>query len=157
MTRSNDETSTQEHWVKRTRYRRIGITTHDSPHSLCRGKRMNRKLNSSTSLITIKHKKGHVGGEQWTGNKVHHPPPPPITQKKRNIKTFNITVLIKTQRLLVKRVNKTPVTRTNRQSTKSKERRHRAVALMAPKIGMTSSGWVEASLPVEGGKVREGN
>ena len=28
--------------------------------------------------------------------------PPPFTQKKRNIKTFNITVLIKTQRLLVK-------------------------------------------------------
>ena len=54
--------------------------------------------------------------------------------------TFNITVLIKTQRLLVKRVNKTPVTWTNRQSTKSKERRHRAVTLMAPKNGMTSSG-----------------
>ena len=37
------------------------------------------------------------------------PPPPSITQKKRNIKMFNITalitVLIKTQRLQVKRVN----------------------------------------------------
>ena len=68
-------------------------------------------------------------------------PPPTISQKKRNIKRLNITVLIKTQRLLVKRVNKTPVTWTNnRQSTKSKERRHRAVTLMAPKNGMTSSG-----------------
>ena len=28
---------------------------------------------------------------------------------------------------------------------------------MAPKTGMTSSGWVEARLPVEGGKVREGS
>ena len=93
----------------------------------------------------------------WKRSSSSPPPPPPMKQKKRNIKTFNITVLIKTQRLLVKRANKTPVTWTNRQSTKSKERRHRAVALMVPKIGMTSSGWVEASLPVEGGKVREGN
>ena len=46
---------------------------------------------------------------------------------------------------------KTPVTWTNRQSTKSKEGASRDVTLVAPKTGMTSCGWVEASLPVEGG------
>ena len=40
----------------------------------------------------------------------------------------------------------------DRQSTKSKEGDSRDVTLLAPKTGMTSCGWVEASLPVEGGK-----
>ena len=91
--------------------------------------------------------------------KLYSSSPPFKTQKKRNIKRLKHCMnhcnksKFKLQRPLVKRVNlKTPVTWTNRQSTKSKEGDSRDVSLVAPKTGMTSCGWVAASLPVKGGK-----
>ena len=91
--------------------------TRNSPHSSCRGKRMNRNLSPS-----------------------HLPPPPPPFSRKYNTRKHKQHEHI-TWRLYRKVINTGNLgTICYRSTYESKKRRHRAVALMAPKTGMTGIG-----------------